>query len=518
MTRPVGVRPAGERALLVECRSLGEVAAFRALLGEMSLGQIDVVPAARTVLVRFGSARAVRRAEPLLAGLDAPPVAPEPRRTVDIEVVYDGADLGVVADLAGLSPEAVVAAHQASAWVAAFGGFAPGFAYLAGGDPRLAVPRRESPRTSVPAGSVALASEFSAVYPRASPGGWRLIGRTDRALWDIERDPPALIAPGDAVRFRAVRAGARAASGTALTGPVAGPIPGRADPRPGSAIEVVHPGPLSLLEDRGRPGYAALGVTASGAADAASARQANRLVGNGADAAVIETLGGLEVRAVGDQVLSLAGAALDAYVGEDSAPSGAPFLLRGGETLRLGSPVRGLRAYLAVRGGIAAPATLGSRSNDRLSGLGPAPLGAGDALAVGAPPRGAVGAPEALASFGPAAQLRIRFGPRADAFTQAERAHLVATAWIVSAQADRVGARLVPADGARPLRAPSLDLASEGVEIGSLQVPPSGEPVLFGPDHPTTGGYPVIAVVAAADLPRAGQLRPGTRVRFVPER
>lgn len=209
---PPRVLPYGDRALLVEVDDIGEVVAladrFRA---DPDLGSLvdDVVPAARTVLVvaaptvplpqveaRLASVLAAtgrdRQQEPLWRG-----------ETVTIPVTYDGPDLAEVARLTGLSEDEVVAAHTGSEWRVAFGGFAPGFAYLVGGDPRLRVPRRDSPRTSVPAGSVGLAGEFSGVYPRSSPGGWQLVGRTDAAMWDADRDPPALLAPGALVRFAA---------------------------------------------------------------------------------------------------------------------------------------------------------------------------------------------------------------------------------------------------------------------------------------------------------------------------
>ncbi|WP_231916304.1 urea amidolyase family protein [Microbacterium karelineae] len=539
----IGVRPVGDRALLVELDGLDEVMAFHARVKDSPLGQVDQVAAARTVLLTFATARQARRAAHLVRDVDVSPIPAGERRTIDIDVVYDGEDLGVVADLSGLSREAVVAAYTASDWVAAFGGFAPGFAYLAGGDPRLRVPRRDSPRTSVPAGSVALAGEFSAVYPRASPGGWRLIGRTDAALWDLERDPPALLQPGDAVRFRAVRAdaaalrsGDRAETLTASADPsVPTALPSaasrRTDPPGGvgpsgdevstsvSALEVVAPGLLSLIEDLGRPGHADLGVTSSGAADPASARQANRLVGNARDAAVVESFGGLTVRAIGDQVVALAGADAPAEVtapGEEGEPvgRGSAFLLRDGETLRIGMPVTGLRAYLAVRGGFDAPSVLGSRSADRLGGIGPAPLVAAATLVVGRAPGSAVSEAEPpIVMPGAETELRIRFGPRDDWFAESERMRLVGGTWTVGAASDRVGMRLEPDDGGT-LRVREGELPSEGVVAGSLQVPPSGEPVLFGADHPVTGGYPVIAVVIAADLPLMGQLRPGARVRF----
>lgn len=186
------LRPVGDRALLLDCDSLDEARGWHAALADA-----DAVMGARTVLLRGEPAdlRAlVERTAPVdLETVDA--------RTVEVPVVYDGEDLDEVASLTGLSADEVVAAHTGSEWVAAFGGFAPGFAYLVGGDPRLQVPRRSDPRTRVPAGSIGLAGEFSAVYPRSSPGGWQLIGRTDLPTWDVRRDPPALVTAGTRVRF-----------------------------------------------------------------------------------------------------------------------------------------------------------------------------------------------------------------------------------------------------------------------------------------------------------------------------
>ncbi|MGO1266937.1 MAG: biotin-dependent carboxyltransferase family protein, partial [Microbacterium gubbeenense] len=198
-------------------------------------------------------------------------------------------------------------------------------------------------------------------------------------------------------------------------------------------------------------------------------------------------------------------------------PAGTPVLLRAGDDLALGFPDTGLRAYIAVRGGIAAPDALGSRARDTLSGIGPDPLRAGEVLEIGSSAVTSVEEPSAEAPLagGDTAALRVRVGPRDDWFVSDEIAHFFDTVWVVSSETDRVGTRLTPADGTRPLRPRTGDLPSEGTVRGALQVPPSGEPVLFGPDHPVTGGYPVIGVVADADLPLAAQLRPGTRVRFV---
>lgn len=533
MIRCADVRRTGERGILVEFDALEQVSAFHARAAADPLpGQVDQVAAARTVLLTFRSALHARNAASLVRRIDTAPIARPDARTVDIDVVYDGDDLEAVAAHTGLSRDAVVAAHTAGEWTAAFGGFAPGFAYLAGGDARLHVPRRTSPRTTVPAGSVALAGEFSAVYPRSSPGGWQLIGRSAAPMWDLDRERPALVAPGDRVRFRAVRALATGSAAPARGEPAETPAPRRIArvaerpiaPIPGdpalapARLEVVAPGLRSLVQDLGRAGHADLGVPASGAADRDSARAANAAVGNPADAAVIESLlGGLTVAARGDVVIALAGALAPARV-DDEIPvgAGAPFLLRDGEILTVGAPVDGLRTYLAVRGGIDVPPVLCSRSADTLSGIGPAPLAAGDALPVGDPPRAAVGAPAAVRDDdGGDIVLHAIAGPRDDWFADGELARLARVTWVVGSDSDRVGVRLAPSDGARPLeRRDDRELPSEGVVAGSLQVPPTGEPVLFLADHPVTGGYPVIAVVAEDAVSRAAQLRPGRRVRF----
>ena len=199
------IRDFGDRALLVECGSGDEALALSAALRDQDLpGVIDIVPGARTVLVALAGPQQRAGLRSRLAGFGIPQprdTEPGPEEVV-IDVVYDGADLAAVAELTGLSAGGVVEAHTGTAWRVGFGGFAPGFAYLVGGDPRLAVPRRSEPRTRVPAGSVGLAGEFSGVYPRESPGGWQLIGRTDAVLWDTDRPQPALLMPGMWVRFR----------------------------------------------------------------------------------------------------------------------------------------------------------------------------------------------------------------------------------------------------------------------------------------------------------------------------
>ncbi|MCW4456626.1 allophanate hydrolase subunit 1 [Microbacterium sp. MPKO10] len=200
------IRPVGDRALLVDCSSLDEVMALHRGLARRPDAVVDVVPAARTILVtvaRPSGVAAVRRW--LEDAVPVPPSATEDGPPVPIDVQYDGADLAEVARHTGLSERDVIACHTGSTWRVAFGGFAPGFAYLVTDHERLAVPRRETPRTAVPLGSVGLAGAFSGVYPRSSPGGWQLIGRTDADLWNVEREHPALLEPGARVVFREAR-------------------------------------------------------------------------------------------------------------------------------------------------------------------------------------------------------------------------------------------------------------------------------------------------------------------------
>ncbi|KMJ51517.1 biotin-dependent carboxyltransferase family protein [Rhodococcoides fascians] len=278
------------------------------------------------------------------------------------------------------------------------------------------------------------------------------------------------------------------------------------------ALTVLQTGPLCTVQDRGRRGHAAVGVGRSGAADLRSHDAANRLVGNDSGAATLEvTFGGLQVRAEFDAVMAVTGAHVICRVDGTDRGLYSTLVMRAGQTLKLSTPTSGLRSYVAVRGGIDVPAVLGSRATDTMSGLGPAVVSPGTALPVG----------DEKAKW-PAAEfipppvfpqtLHITFGPRDDWFTEHARSVLVQHPWTVTQDSDRVGIRL---DGVEPLtRAVDDELPSEGMVLGALQVPPSGQPVLFLADHPVTGGYPVIAVVTLDDVSAAAQLTPGTRIQF----
>ncbi|ABS02022.1 5-oxoprolinase/urea amidolyase family protein [Kineococcus radiotolerans] len=507
--------PVSDTAVMVELRDLDETTRlFTALTAADLPGVREVVPAARTILVVFDPRR-VTPAE-LVERLRA--VEPAARaagagRSVTLDVRYDGQDLAEVAGLLGVSAEELVRRHQAATWTVAFTGYAPGFGYLVGDDELFDVPRRSSPRTRIPAGSVGLAGRFSGVYPRESPGGWQLIGRTDAAMWDIDRDPPALLAPGTTVRFTRVE--------RELV-PVRGPRPAPVASQ--SSVEVVSPGIQLVLQDLGRPGHLGEGVAASGAADRAALRAANRAVGNAPGTAVLELAGGgAALRFTGAGVLALAGASVAAEL--RTAGGGrlpvlpGPFAVEDGDELRFGAQSDGLRTVVAVRGGFDVPAALASLATDTLSGVGPSPLRAGDRLALHGPaaaPHAVDPSPVAAADLpraGRTVDLDVVLGPRTDWFTPAALEALTTREWEVTPRSDRVGIRLA---GTPLERSRDGELPSEGAVTGAIQVPPDGQPVLFGPDHPLTGGYPVIGAVVDAHLDLVGQLPPGARVRFHP--
>ncbi|MFE1882406.1 5-oxoprolinase subunit C family protein [Streptomyces diastatochromogenes] len=280
------------------------------------------------------------------------------------------------------------------------------------------------------------------------------------------------------------------------------------------ALVVVRAGALTTVQDHGRPGYAHLGVPRSGALDPHAAALVNRLAGNPPDAAVLETtLNGCALRPRSTMTVAVGGAPCPVTVGGRPAAWGAPVVVPAGALLEVGAAVAGVRAYVAVSGGIAVEPVLGSRATDLLSGLGPAPLTDGTVLPLGTP-AGPPARVDAIPHPCPPTELvlRVTLGPRDDWFTARAIRDLTTRAYRVSSASNRIGLRT---EGPALERARTGELPSEGMVLGAVQVPPDGRPVVFLADHPTTGGYPVIAVVRAADLPAAAQAVPGTPVRFV---
>jgi biotin-dependent carboxylase-like uncharacterized protein len=292
------------------------------------------------------------------------------------------------------------------------------------------------------------------------------------------------------------------------------------------AVTVTRAGPLTVVADLGRPGWAHLGVPHCGALDPAALRLANRLVGNPeGDAGLEVLLGGLELRAEAPVTVAVTGAPVtvwrhgDGRTGARAVGSHRAVPLRTGERLELGTPEGGLRCYVTLSGGLDLPMVLGGRGSDLLSGLGPAAVADGDRLPLGAagrPPADAEPVPVSVPP--PSLRVPVLLGPRDDWFADPASV-LASSVWTVGPASNRIGLRLSGEPLARVPARQGEELPSEPVRPGAVQVPPSGQPVIFLADAPTTGGYPVVAVVAdAASLGALAQARPGGRVRLVPRR
>lgn len=528
---PLRLLPFGDRGVLVEVDTLDEVLALHArLAASRPDGVVDLVPAARTVLVHVDArVLGVAAARAWIVRAGVAPVPPSPGAPpVELPIVYDGPDLVEVAEILGIGPVELAERHAACEWTVAFTGFAPGFGYLVSADWPYDIPRRATPRTRVAAGAVGLAGGFAGAYPRETPGGWQLIGTTSAVLFD-PRSAAALLTPGARVRFTPVSAVAPVPASALAEDPLrhgdhmpsraedAGAPSAAAPPRP-SVLTVREAGLLATVQDLGRAGRAAEGIAPSGAADRAALRTANRLLGNREDAAGIEiTMGGFRAVAGVDLWIAVTGAWGPVRIAGRAVDPYSVHPWRRGEELHLDWFAHGARAYLAVRGGLDLDASTpgrvaGSLSTDILSGLGPAPLRAGDALTLSRAAAGPI-PPEDLHPWSPPTaddlEIALAPGPRAEWF--ADAAALYDRVWTVSNEADRVGIRL---DGPRLRRVRTGELPSEGMLPGAIQVPPDGRPVVLGPDGPVTGGYPVVAVVTDAARDALAQARPGTRVRF----
>ena len=493
-------------------------------------GVVETVPALRTLLVEYDPLRTshARLVHDLEALAEMPAVSPAPRagREHTLPTRYgggDGPDLGAVARATGLTTDGVVRLHAGATYRVAMLGNQPGLPYLIGLDPRLAVPRRDDPRAALAAGSVAVAERLSCVYPFAGPGGWNIVGRTDAVLFDPARTPPALLAPGDVVRFLPVDSlgAARSRSGDGNAHDEAGG---------GTVLLVIEPGLLTTVQDGGRHGLQRSGVPVSGALDREWLHVANLLVGNAPDAAALEvTHSGptLEARAPSTR-LAVAGDCTVTRVGRDgSEHEVGPWrsvVLREGERLRVGRMRDSLRGIVAVEGGVGVPELMGSRSTcvrGGFGGHGGRALRGGDALPLLRSYAGhhpdvrldpdVVG--ELGINTGTPCRLRAVPGPQHDRLDDAGRAALLdgAATFTVSHRSDRTGVRL---DGTRLRRRDSAEMASEGCAPGSVQVPGGGQPIVLLADRGTTGGYPKAATVASVDLPLLARLRPGAQVRF----
>lgn len=515
MSKTLHFLPAGSNRFIVELDDLDSTIALGdALQAAKFEGVLEVVPGAVTLHVSFDPF--VTTAQELyIQIMSLRPQAGESRcgDLVEIPMVYDGEDLAFVAGYLGWSVDELIRRHRAATFTVAFTGFAPGFAYMTCDDPDLEVPRRDSPRVRIPAGSVALAGRFCGVYPSDTPGGWQLLGTTDLPMWDVNRAQAALLKPGDRVRFVDQPAHQNA-------GHIDVSVDSLADT--GNGLRVVSSDRPLLFQDFGRAGNAYQGVSQSGAADLQALRHANNLLGNDQSAVLVEvTYGGAVFEADIPLTLAVTGApaplTLTTSNGRSVSVSNLyPVAMDVGDTLSLGVPSQGVRSYVAVRGGFVAPKILGSASTDTLAKVGPEPIIAGDVLQPSNDVKGSVCAhvmeQPALPGSSDIVVLDVVMGPRTDWFTPEAIRTFCEQAWTVTPESNRVGVRL---SGKSALTRECADeLSSEGTSRGSIQVPRNGQPVLFLADHPLTGGYPVIAVVAEHHLSLAAQIPIGARIRF----
>ena len=521
---------------------------------------VEIIPAARTLLIRFDPLLADENTlETKIAGLKLEKGQQKSGKLVEIPVVYDGEDLDDVAALLKIDREEVIRRHTESHYQVAFCGFAPGFAYLTGGDPLFNVPRRASPRKSIPAGSVALAGKFGGVYPQPSPGGWQLIGRTNVKMFDLDRDPPSLLKPGDRVHFVDVTKNYSARpegatnfslsrndeAGVTKTGSGAEATEigkttgiGKTGSHDNAGISVPEE-PLTLKEnavfklvttlmpvtfqDRGRLYQSSQGLSPSGALDQKAMANANRLVGNSLEQPVLEfTYGNARIKALQPSVIAFTGANLPITVKTAKGTvfvfeKNTPLAIDEGDEIILGRPLAGFRSYMALRGGFKVEPVLKSASFDSLSNLGPKPLLGGDNIFIAnnsalRPVLLSLDDPYSLPEAGDKVVLDVVMGPRTDWFTEQSITMFLEKDWQVTAASNRIGIRLQ--SDAHLERSRSDELPSEGTVTGAIEVPANGEPVLFLRDRPVTGGYPVIANLVEDQIDLAAQIPIGAFIKF----
>lgn len=482
----------------------------------------DVVPAFASLLICFDKRRvayvdveaAVRG---LLAALQTE--ADEHKRVWLVPVCYEGEfapDMADMEQLCGLSLDEIVAIHSGRDYQIYMLGFLPGFPYLGGLDERIHAARLDSPRVKIEPGSVGIGGAQTGIYPCASPGGWRLIGKTPCVLYDPERDEPIVYQAGDYIRFYPITPEEFAELEPQKLAPQL--LLGAADSAAEQArpfCRVLHPGALTTVQDTGRFGYQQFGIGTSGPMDEMAAAAANYLVGNADDAALLEmTVAGVRLEFTSAGQVALTGADMGAALNGAPIERGKTVNVAPGDVLQTGFAKNGCRAYLAFGGGVAVPQVMGSRATNlkcALGGVAGRALKAGDELAVYTQPP-VDERSWAQPIYANQVTLRCVPGPQADMFTEQGLATFYGTEYVVSPQCDRMGYRL---DGA-PLESVSgTDIVSDGIAFGSVQVTNAGLPIVLMADRQTTGGYAKIATVISEDLWQLAQCMPGCKVKFV---
>ncbi|MFQ6125690.1 MAG: 5-oxoprolinase subunit PxpB [Candidatus Heimdallarchaeota archaeon] len=449
-------------------------------------------------------------------------------KRVEIPTVYGGEygpDLESVAEYHGLSPEEVIALHQAGEYWVGLVGFLAGYPYLGGLSPKIATPRLKTPRTSVPGGSVGIAGNLTGIYPVSSPGGWQIIGRTPIQLFDVKKHPPALLSVGDRVKFMKIsenefkQLGKELESKEKLKRPTT--LLSSREAIGTLIFRVTNPGLFTTIQDLGRPFYQKYGVSVSGTMDRYAARIANLLVGNAEDQGCLEvTIMGPTLEVLNKTLLAITGGNLSPLLNNEPTPMWQTFLAYPGDIISFGGWKSGARAYIALTGGIQVPKILGSCSThvgSRIGGLTGRRLRSGDILKGESPsyrlePLEGIQIPlEMIPSYELEANIRVLLGPQEEYYTPEGLDTFLSAQYTITVKSDRMGYRL---QGPKIENIAGTDIISEAIPLGAIQVPGDGQPIIMMADRQTTGGYSKIANVINVDVDTLAQMPPLSKIKF----
>ncbi len=550
--------PAGDQGLVVEFGCQIDEGLHRkvralcfAIEKQVAIGEIqgirEIVPTYRSLIILYDSLRVSygELAEKLipLEGQLEKMVLPEPQ-VIEVPTVYGGEfgpDLARIAAHTGLTEGEIIQKHTQQPYLIYMLGFISGFPYLGGMDSALDTPRLEIPRKRIEAGSVGIAGKQTGIYPESSPGGWNLIGRTALKLFDPSSPSPALLKSGDLLKFVAVET--LSDSSDEVQNKVVSRVKGEEQYKGDeqnkdegnqseiglqkdtpveawkqeATLEILSPGLQTTVQDLGRWGYQAIGVSSSGAMDGEALRIGNSLLGNSPEAAGLEILIlGPQIKFLKESYFAITGAFMNPCLNGEAVDMYTTQKAKVGDELSFGVLEKGCRAYLTIEGGIDVPLVLGSRStavNSKMGGYAGRALKIGDRLSVG---QSMLSTPQMLPEayrpiYGNEIRLRVILGPQEDYFTEDGIQTFLRSSYTVSQSADRMGYRL---EGEQIAHKDSADIISDGICYGAIQVPGQGQPIIMLADRQTVGGYTKIAHVITADLDKIGQTQPGDRIYF----
>lgn len=501
----------------------GRARALRDALAKRNVpGIVETVTTYAALTIHFAPEKIRRKdlialIEELLPAITAENSEEKPVK--EIPVLYggpEGPDLPDCAEKEGKTDEEIIRIHTSHEHYIYMLGFSPGHPYSARSEEPFSFGRRETPRVEIPARSVVVQRNLTNITPFAQPCGWQVIGSTPINITDYSRENPFFLEAGDRIRFRSI--GREEYDKLREKGEKAKKeLPSENTP---SDMEILSPGLLTTVQDAGRFGYQAYGVSPAGPMDQRAFRLANLLVGNTEKEAALELCAaGPEIRMNTSSVIALCGADFGLKIDGKECPSYAAVPVKAGQVISFTPCRRGRYGVLAFAGGILVPKVMGSRSTlikNQLGGMDGRKLKTGDTLGLGRSPLTDLSerrlVPEVPAAKEEAVTLRVVKGPQDDMFTRESLRYFFHHGAVVTDSCDRQGARLA----SKPLQfAGAKDIVSDGISFGAIQVPGDGQPIILLADRQTTGGYCKLGTVISVDLPKAGQLCPGQKVRFI---